>query len=233
MPLDMNNNLLVASGLHKSYNNNGKELHVIKGIDISIKKGEVLFIAGPSGAGKSTLLHILAGLDRPDSGNVVLGDIDIYKLPDKKCAIMRNRTIGFVFQFYHLLPEFSVIENVILPGLMRRRADIAGMRKKAGDILSRFGLSGRIGHYPSELSGGEQQRVAVARALINSPDILFCDEPTGNLDSENSRAMYELIFGLNKKEGITVIVVTHQRDFTDRASRCLEIKDGILDNNMV
>jgi len=225
--------LLIARGLHKSYNNNGKELRVIKGIDISIKKGEVLFIVGPSGAGKSTLLHILAGLDRPDSGNVVLGDIDIYKLPDKKRAAIRNRIIGFVFQFYHLLPEFSVIENVMLPGLMQPRADIAGVRKKAGDILSRFGLSGRTRHYPSELSGGEQQRVAIARALINSPDILFCDEPTGNLDSENSRAMYELIFDLNKKEGITVIVVTHQRDFTDRANRRLEIKDGILGNSMV
>jgi lipoprotein-releasing system ATP-binding protein len=225
--------LLTAKNLHKSFHNGGKRLHVIKGIDLSIKKGELLFIVGPSGAGKSTLLHLLAGLDRPDSGEVILDGADIYKLSDRKRAVIRNRDIGFVFQFYHLLSEFSAIENVILPSLIRRGLNIAELRKTAGDILSRLGLSDRVNHRPEEMSGGERQRVAIARALMNSPDILFCDEPTGNLDSENSRAIYDLIFNLNKEKGITVLVVTHQKDFTDRAPRCLGIKDGILTYNMV
>ena len=226
------NDLLTAHGLHKSYNSGKKRLHVIKGIDLSVKKGEVLFIVGPSGAGKSTLLHILAGLDKPDSGEVVLDGVDIYKLPDRKRSKLRNQNIGFVFQFYHLLPEFSVMENVMLPGLMGR-PDVTKLKERAKDILSKVGLSGRIEHRPAELSGGEQQRVAIARALINSPDILFCDEPTGNLDSKTGEAVYELIFDLNKKEDITVIVVTHQKDFTDRATRCFGIKDGILVNDMI
>ena len=229
----MNSDLLVARGLHKSYRSDGKCLHVIKGIDLSVKKGEALFIVGPSGAGKSTLLHILAGLDKPDSGSVVLGSVDIYRLPDAKRAAIRNQDIGFVFQFYHLLQEFSVMENVILPGLMRRRPDTAKLRQKAGDILYKVGLKDRMKHRPAELSGGEQQRVAIARALINSPNILFCDEPTGNLDSESGEAVYKLIFDLNKKEGITVIVVTHQKYFTEAAARCLGIKDGILSDFML
>ena len=225
-------NLLLAQGLHKSYNNGKKQLHVIKGIDVSVRKGEILFVIGPSGAGKSTLLHILAGLDRPDEGEVTFDGVDIYRLPDKKRSGLRNQNIGFVFQFYHLLPEFSAMENVMLPGLMRR-PNIAELEKKAEDLLSKVGLADRINHRPQELSGGEQQRVAIARALINSPDILFCDEPTGNLDSETGEAVYKLIFDLNKKEGITVIVVTHQKDFADRRTRSLGIKDGILYNNMI
>ena len=225
--------LLIARGLYKSYRSDGKCLHVIKGIDVSVKKGESLFIIGPSGAGKSTLLHILAGLDKPDGGSVVLGSVDIYRLPDAKRAAIRNQDIGFVFQFYHLLQEFSVMENVMLPGLMRRRPDTAKLRQKAGDILYKVGLKDRMKHRPAELSGGEQQRVAIARALINSPNILFCDEPTGNLDSKSGEAVYRLIFDLNKKEGITVIVVTHQKYFTEVATRCLGIKDGLLSDFML
>lgn len=225
------NELVVGKNLHKSFYNGGKRLHVIKGVDISVRKGEVLFIVGPSGAGKSTLLHLLAGLDKPDEGNVILDGRDVYKLSDKKRSNLRNQNIGFVFQFYHLLPEFSAMENVMLPGLIRRGSDIAKLKKRAGDILSKVGLSARIDNRPTELSGGEQQRVAIARALINSPDILFCDEPTGNLDSKNSQLLYDLIFNLVKKEGITVLVVTHQEDFTDRAHRRLEIMDGILTNS--
>ena len=232
MHSDMND-LLIARSLYKSYHNGQKTLHVIKGIDISLKKKEVLFIVGPSGAGKSTLLHILAGLDKPDRGEVVLSGRDIYKLNDKKRSRMRNQNIGFVFQFYHLLKEFSVMENVMLPALIGRAKDAKRLKEKAKDILSKVGLGERLSHGVQELSGGEQQRVAIARALINSPDILFCDEPTGNLDSETGRAVYELIFDLNKKEGITVIVVSHEKDFTNRGTRCLGIKDGVLSNNMV
>lgn len=230
---DKMNNLLIARNLNKSFYNDKKRLHVIKGIDVSLEKGEALFIVGPSGAGKSTLLHILGGLDKPDGGEVILDGVDIYKLPDKKRSSLRNQNIGFVFQFYHLLPEFSAIENVMLPALINRRYDIAKLREKAKDILSKVGLSERQDNRPAELSGGEQQRVAIARALINSPDILFCDEPTGNLDSKNGQMIYELIFNLNREEDITVLVVTHQKDFVDGADRCLGIKDGILAGNVV
>lgn len=229
------NSLLVAQNLHKSYCNGGKRLHVIKGADISVEKGDVLFIVGPSGAGKSTLLHLLAGLDKPDEGKVILDGEDVYKLSDRKRSSLRNQNIGFVFQFYHLLPEFSAMENVMLPGLMKRGSDVAKLKKRAGDILSNVGLSARIDNRPQELSGGEQQRVAIARALINSPDILFCDEPTGNLDSANGRMIYELIFDLNKKEGITVLVVSHEAGYAEQAAKCMGIRDGILTNcdNMV
>ena len=226
-------NLLTAQGLHKSYKNGSKKLHVIKGIDVSVKKGEIIFIVGPSGAGKSTLLHILAGLDKPDRGEVILNGVDIYRLADKKRAGIRNKDIGFVFQFYHLLPEFSVMENVVLPGMIQQRGDILRLEERAKEILSKVGLADRVKHRPAELSGGEQQRVAIARALINSPDILFCDEPTGNLDSENGRVVYDLIFDLNRKDGISVIVVTHERHFMDRATRCFGIKDGILSDSML
>lgn len=225
--------LLVAKNLHKSFYNRGKRLDVIKDIDITVKKGEILFIVGPSGAGKSTLLHLLGGLDKPDSGEVAIGGRDIYKLSDSKRSNLRNQNIGFVFQFYHLLPEFSAIENVMLPGLMRRDRDTVKLKEKAIDILSKLNLSDKLTNRPAELSGGEQQRVAIARGLINSPEILFCDEPTGNLDSKNGQAIYELIFNLNKEEGITVLIVTHQKDFSDRGDRCLRIKDGILINYMI
>ena len=226
-------NLLIAKNLNKSYRNGRKKLHVLKGIDISAKKGEVLFIVGPSGAGKSTLLHILGGLDRPDTGEVVLGGTDIYRLSDKRRSGLRNKNIGFVFKFYHLLPEFSAMENVILPGLMGRSSDITKLKKRARDILSRLGLAEKENNRPAELSGGEQQRVAIARGLINSPEILLCDEPTGNLDSLNGQAIYDLIFDLSKEKGISVLVVTHQKDFAGRATRCLGIKDGILTDYMV
>ena len=224
--------LLAARGLHKSYNSGKKKLHVIKGIDISLKKGEMLFIVGPSGAGKSTLLHMLAGLDRPDEGQVVVDGTDIYSLPDNGLSRLRNGKIGFVFQFYHLLSEFSAIENVMLPALIQRQP-VADIREKAASLLEKVGLGERLDNRPSELSGGEQQRAAIARALINSPDVLFCDEPTGNLDSKTGSLIYGLLFELKRKEGLAVMVVTHQRDGSGQADRCLTIKDGILQNNMV
>lgn len=221
--------LLIARNLHKSYYNGSKKLHVIKGIDVSIKKTEVLFIVGPSGAGKSTLLHLLAGLDKPDNGEIILDGIDICKLSDRKLSNLRNKNIGFVFQFYHLLPEFTAIENVMLPGLICHSNSIKALKNRARDILFKVGLSSKENNRPAELSGGERQRVAIARALINSPDILFCDEPTGNLDSKNGEMIYDLILNLNKEENLTVLIVTHQKEFTDRAGRCLGIKDGILE----
>jgi len=225
--------ILIAQNLHKSYSNGKKRLHVIKGIDLSVQKGELLFIVGPSGAGKSTLLHLLAGLDKPDRGGVILGDIDIYKLSDRQRSNLLNKDIGFVFQFYHLLSEFSALENVCLPGLMCRECNVVTLRERARDILTKLGLSERMNNRPQELSGGEQQRVAIARALINSPRILFCDEPTGNLDSKNGQLIYDLILKLNKENYITILIVTHQKNFTDRRGRCLSIKDGILTDSMV
>ena len=174
---------LLAHNLHKSYNNGGKTLHVLKGISLKVIKGKVLAIVGPSGAGKSTLLHILGGLDRSISGSVFLNGVDIYKLGDRQRARLRNRQIGFVFQFYHLLAEFTALENVMLPAVIKK-APIA--KQKGQQLLEKVGLGHRINHLPSQLSGGECQRVAIARALINEPAIVFCDEPTGNLDSKRS-----------------------------------------------
>lgn len=229
----MSDALLTAKDLRKSFTNGKDRVDAVKGADISIKKGEVLFIVGPSGAGKSTLLHILGGLEKPDKGEVVLDGESIYRLPDRKQAVIRNEKIGFVFQFYHLLPEFTAVENVMLPGLIRSRADFRAVRRKAEGLLSKVGLSKRLRHRPSEMSGGEQQRAAIARALINSPTVLFCDEPTGNLDSKNGEAVYGLIFGINKEEDLTLAVVTHQKEFSANADRCLGIKDGLLSGNMV
>ncbi len=225
--------MLTARGLHKSYHNGGKHLHVIRGIDLEVDRGDVHFIVGPSGAGKSTLLHLLAGLDRPDSGEVTLDGMSVYELSDRKLSDLRNRKIGFVFQFYHLLQEFSAVENVMLPGIIGRGRDIPALRKRAADMLAKVGLAARTDNRPSELSGGEQQRAAIARALINSPEILFCDEPTGNLDSENSRMIDDLIFDLAAKEGLAVVVVTHQKEYIESASKYLAIKDGILEKIMV
>lgn len=224
----MNDLMIAAKDLWKIFYNGKNRIYAVKGADIFIEKGEILFITGPSGAGKSTLLNILAGFERPDKGEVVLSEENIYRLPDKKRAAIRNEKIGFIFQFYHLLPEFTAVENVMLPGLMRPKRDRKTVRKKAEALLAKVGLSGRFNHRPREMSGGEQQRAAIARSLVNSPKILFCDEPTGNLDSKNSRAIYELLFGISKEEGLTLAVVTHEAGFAAGAGRRLGIKDGLL-----
>lgn len=224
----MSDAILTAKNLRKSFHNGTNRVDAVKGADMSIKKGEGLFIIGPSGAGKSTLLHILGGLEKPDKGEVMLDGEDIYRLSDKKQAVIRNEKIGFVFQFYHLLSEFTVLENVMLPGLMRRICMAGEVKKRAEELLAKVGLSKRLNHRPAETSGGEQQRAAIARALVNSPKILFCDEPTGNLDSKNSRAIYDLLFGINKQEKLTLAVVTHDTNFSAGADRCLLIKDGLL-----
>ena len=224
----MNDPMLSAKDLHKSFYNGKNRIDAVKGVDIFVKSGERLFITGPSGAGKSTLLHVMAGFEKPDKGAVVLDGEDMYRLPDRRRAFMRNEKIGFIFQFYHLLPEFSASENVMLPGLMRPGCDKKAVKKRAEALLAKVGLAKRFGHKPQELSGGEQQRVAIARSLVNSPKIVFCDEPTGNLDSKNSHAVYELLFGISREEGLTLAVVTHEAGFAAGSDRHLAIKDGLL-----
>ena len=226
--------MLRADNIHKIYKDGKRELHVLKGVSLELRKDEVIAIVGPSGAGKSTLLHILGGIDRPTSGKVFLDNSDFYSLDDAKRAGFRNQKIGFVFQFYHLLPEFTALENVMLPGLIKGegwRAKGGGLRNKAEILLEDMGLSKRIHHRPGELSGGEQQRVAIARALINNPKVLLCDEPTGNLDSEMGLEILNILFNLNKKNKTAIVIVTHDKEIARRANRIVEMKDGVLVKN--
>ncbi|MEA3328676.1 MAG: ABC transporter ATP-binding protein [Candidatus Omnitrophota bacterium] len=227
----MNNVVVFAQNLHKSYHNGTRRLDVLKGINLTIEKGGLQVIVGPSGAGKSTLLHILGGLDRPASGSVFLNNTEIYKVSDSQRARLRNEQIGFIFQFYHLLSEFTALENVMLPGLIKLsgpKGKKSKVREKAADLLKLIGLEHRVTHKPCQLSGGEQQRVAIARALINDPDVVFCDEPTGNLDSENGGMIYDLIRRLNRDKGQTFIVVTHQGEIARNAGKVYKMKDGQL-----
>jgi lipoprotein-releasing system ATP-binding protein len=215
--------MLKAEHITKKYGS----LQVLKGVDVSITRGEIVSIIGSSGAGKSTLLHILGTLDTSDSGSIWLNGEQIDRLQDKKLAAFRNRHIGFVFQFHHLLPEFSALENVCIP------AWIAGKKKKdttarAQELLEVLGLAGRIDNKPQQLSGGEQQRVAVARALINNPDIVFADEPTGNLDSQNARELHELFVRLRNEFRQTFLIVTHNEELAGMSDRTLHMKDGII-----
>lgn len=213
--------------LHKSFRMGGEELHILKGVNLTVRRGEFLAIVGPSGVGKSTLLHILGGLDRPTAGEVYYGETEISRLSEGELAAFRNETVGFVFQFHHLLPEFSALENTMMPALIGRRAT-ASAREKGKGILHRVGLGERLEHRPGELSGGEQQRVAIARALVLSPDALLADEPTGNLDSKTGQAIFDLLRGLNQEQGLTVILVTHNEGFARRTDRVLRMADGQL-----
>lgn len=215
--------MLKASNIHKSFDG----LNVLKGIDLQITKGEIVSIVGASGAGKSTLLHVLGTLDKADTGNIFFDDIDVTNLNDKKLSAFRNKHIGFVFQFHHLLPEFTALENVCIPafisGESRKHAE-----KRAFGLLNDLGLANRAQHKPAELSGGEQQRVAIARALVNHPSVVFADEPSGNLDSENSAELHNLFLDLRKKLNQTFVIVTHNKELANMADRKLEIKDGII-----
>ena len=210
--------MLKAQNLNRTYNN----LQILKGIDLTISKGEVVSIVGASGAGKSTLLHILGSLDRPDGGKVLIDNTDIFALKDNDLAIFRNQKIGFVFQFHNLLPEFTALENVTMPAL------IGGKEKgtRATELLEMLGLQDRLHHLPSQMSGGEQQRVAVARALINDPSIIFADEPSGNLDSQNAEELHQLFFKLRQELNQTFVIVTHNESLAALSDRRLEIKDG-------
>lgn len=224
----MNNYIAQAKGLRKSYANGLEKLEVLKGINLEIKKNEFLAVQGPSGAGKSTLLHILGGLDNPTAGEVLFEGIDLYNLSESKRANFRNTKIGFVFQFYHLLPELNVLENIILPGLIKSWWERKETSDYAESILDNLGLAARATHKPNELSGGEQQRVAIARALINKPRLLLCDEPTGNLDSTNGQNILNLLKKLNRQDKTTVVLVTHDNDIAKNADRTVYLKDGTI-----
>ncbi len=202
-------------------------LHVLTGINLHIPKGEVLAIVGASGVGKSTFLHILGGLDRPSAGRVIYGDTDVFSLDSNQLASFRNRHVGFVFQFHHLLPEFTALENVMMPALIRK-IDRQEAAKMAADILGEVGLGNRTHHRPGELSGGEQQRVAVARALILGPDVVLADEPTGNLDTHTGETVHDLLLSINKQKNITFIIVTHNDKLAVRADRVLRMLEGKL-----
>ena len=219
--------LIEAVGVTKSFKTAAGELRVLKGIDLSIRKGEMLGIIGASGAGKSTLLQILGALDRPTSGRVMFKEKDIASMDENSLARLRNASIGFVFQFHHLLPEFNSLENVMFPAIIGGTS-FPEAEKKANALLGELGLSGRTRHRPGELSGGEQQRVAVARALIQSPEVVLADEPTGNLDTSTGNDLFALFLELNKKKGITFVVVTHNKSLSDRCHRVLEMADGIF-----
>jgi lipoprotein-releasing system ATP-binding protein len=219
--------MLEARNLSKVYYDGAKELKVLKSVSFRVERGQVLSIVGPSGAGKSTLLHLLGGLDEPSEGEVYLDDFCLSRLADSQRAFMRNARFGFVFQFYHLLREFSALENVMLPGLIARRGlKERPLRDKALGLLDTLGLADRARHRPSQLSGGEQQRVAIARAMINDPEILFCDEPTGNLDYGTGRQIQDMLFDLNKQRQTTLVVVTHSLELAQGSHRILNIFDG-------
>lgn len=221
--------ILEAVHINKSYFRSGNALHVLRGIDLRIGEAEIISIVGPSGAGKSTLLHALGGLDRPDQGEVILDGEDVYGLNDAARARLRNGKIGFVFQFYHLLPEFTAMENVLLPAMIQARHGKKRQFEGAAlDLLDKVGLKGRVRHKPYQLSGGEQQRVAIARALINKPRIVFCDEPTGNLDSASGEGVIRLLMDLNRENRQTLVIVTHDEHVAARSHRVVHIRDGKL-----
>jgi len=215
--------MLQAKGIHKAYG----ALPILKGVDITVEKGEIVSIVGASGAGKSTLLHIIGTLDKPDQGSIFIDGVDIHKLSAKKLSAFRNEHIGFVFQFHHLLPEFTALENVCIPAFIRGQGRTEA-ETKAKELLELLGVSHRIDHKPAEMSGGEQQRVSVARALMNDPSIILADEPSGNLDSENAAALHQLFFDLRNKFQQTFIIVTHNEELARISDRTIHMRDGLV-----
>jgi lipoprotein-releasing system ATP-binding protein len=219
--------ILTARDIKKTFVTGKSQLNVLKSLNLEVNKGELLMLIGPSGAGKSTLLTILGGLSRPSEGKVLFNNTELYQMSDDKLAGLRNRKMGFVFQFHHLLPEFTAVENVMIPALM------AGIKKeeaaeKAKKILNTIGLGSRLTHRPNEMSGGEQQRVAIARALINEPDVVFADEPTGNLDRQNAEIIHKIILDFNKSFNQTFIIVTHNEHLTSYGNRVVSLEDGYI-----
>ena len=215
--------MITAQSITKRYGS----LEVLKGIDFCAKEKEIISIVGASGAGKSTLLQILGSLSKPDSGKVLIDNTDIFSLSADKLSDFRNRHIGFVFQFHHLLPEFTALENVMIPALIAKDSP-SDAKKRAVEILKSVGLSSRLEHKPSELSGGEQQRVAIARAIINNPSVIFADEPSGNLDSQTKGEIHRLFFDLRDLYGQTIIIVTHDNELAQMSDRILKMKDGLF-----
>jgi lipoprotein-releasing system ATP-binding protein len=216
---------IVANEVVKSFARDGERVEVLKGVNVTIAAGELAAIVGPSGVGKSTLLHLLGGLERPTAGSIRYGETDLAGLSDLDLARFRNRRVGFVFQFHHLLPEFSALENVMIP-LLIRRLSAADARSQATALLQRVGLGARLRHRPGELSGGEQQRVAIARALIGEPAVLLADEPTGNLDSKTGEEVFDLLHELNRERRLTCVFITHNEELARRTDRVLRMLDG-------
>jgi lipoprotein-releasing system ATP-binding protein len=219
--------VLEAREVAKEYFDGTRVLRVLRNADLQVRAGESISIVGASGAGKSTLLHLLGALDRPTSGTVTLAGRDYAKLSNRELAVLRNRSVGFVFQFHHLLAEFNALENVMIPGLIGGE-DADAVRSRAHNLLETLGLSDRLTHRPSKLSGGEQQRVSLARALINNPHLVLADEPTGNLDAESAENVIELLWKQTRHNGRSLIIVTHEPDIARRADRCLRLKEGKL-----
>ena len=215
--------MLSGRNIHKSYG----QLHVLKGIDIDLSAGEVVSLVGASGAGKSTLLQILGTLDKCDSGTIEFKGRNILAFSARERARLRNEELGFVFQFHHLLPEFTALENVMIPGMIARKSG-GKLQERSKMLLTMLGLEERLGHKPSQLSGGEQQRVAIARALVNEPSLILADEPTGNLDSRNSEELYQLIFGLARETGVSFLIATHNEALAARGDRLLKMQDGLM-----
>lgn len=216
--------ILEARNIHKRYGN----LEVLKGVSLEVKKGEIVSLVGPSGAGKSTLLHIVGTLDRPDSGTVTIEGKEVFAQSDKSLARFRNKSIGFIFQFHHLLPEFTAVENVCIPAFIGG-VSAAVAESRAKELLNMLKLDSRLYHKPGELSGGEQQRVAVARALMNNPAIVMADEPSGNLDTNNARELHKLFFELRDRLNQTFIIVTHNQELANMADREIHLKDGAME----
>jgi len=227
----MNDTIIKADNLYKSFQNSSEQkVQVMKNVSLEVERNKITIIVGASGAGKSTLLHVLSGLDRPDSGKVLINEVDLFNQKNEDIARFRNNEIGFVFQFHQLLPEFTAVENVAIPQLING-TKLKVAENKAMELLSSLGLQERFNNKPAELSGGEQQRVAVARALINNPSIIFADEPTGNLDSQNSDTMHKLFKELNDNLKTTFLIVTHNKELAQLADVLYEMKDGLLVRN--